>query len=133
MGTLPVGTTLSLLESDYRHKWVNASLALTVDASAGTCLVNSETKMFTVTSGLTSPIPLAEGLKGVFGNPPNYLFKVSLDAVRQPSRDLHGLMSTLETLPIKWLDAYKPYRDSLNFNDRLAAYTLNHCESVYES
>lgn len=128
METLPDGTTMTLLEADYRHEWVSKDFALTVDPSSGVCLVDGESVEFETTDALTSPVRLTEGLSVVFGNPPAARFQTSVSVVRQPSRDLRTLMTTLETLPVKWLEKYKPYRDSLNPDDRLAAHVLNHCE-----
>jgi hypothetical protein len=130
--SVPSSLEVQRLENSlYRSDVVEATHVINVDPVADTVVVDGVTYSLGWSDGISEPIKIDSGMSIYLrGTLPGSSFTFTMDLVRMPERDLVAMLADLKTKIIPWDQVLKNYKDSYDFEDRIAAYVLNYILQV---
>lgn len=124
---MPNGVSTRYEELLADRNWALLSTQAEIQASLGQAVVNGVTYPYTVSGGLSCPVPVGPGVNLRLRGATSGSFTLTIRLVRPPVVDLLALKNSLDAAGAPWSSKYAALRTSGHVGEWLGAFLLDYC------
>lgn len=124
---LPAGADFRLDENPDNINWVRLSVLLALNADLGQASVGGVTYPYTVSGGLSSPVPIGAGTSLRLWGVTSGSHEMLISLTRPPKLDLASLKRNLDEAGAPWNPKYSSMRSSGDVGEWFGAFILDYC------